>query len=422
MTKGPATVGIDTVKLRSPAIEDQLAERLENLSILKQGIDLFTGEELWNITTGELDGSYDSRISFRVLREDWECDRNGTPQLKPCPPYIMVEASWPKVFHGQNVYGVIENFQDSAEWFIDVLQRLFGLNDDELPYAKHWEVRRVDWAEMFDLHPTAIADFFRCFSQCKFPRRHRNTAKHGDHSMHFPGSTTTLRLYHKGPEFKEHDQARLKQSFLKYFRERFELMKQEDLYKLTNKKIAALQRLANRRLRCEVQINARKLQDDFAELLQKEGKGRRHPKVSEITDEYLMNIYHTEMVKLLKEGKSEMDTVRDRDTVRNRLIAVYGKRSAQSLLAFWMNMAGQGEDLTKGMYSESQYYSNRKKLMDAGVSWHASNIYILPPQSLLPVDFQPLRDSARICKFPIRHGSLLSICPTEYQEAIKLAA
>lgn len=415
-------MGIDTVKLRSPSLDLELADRLEQLSILKQGIDLFSGEELWNITTGELDGSYDSRISFRVMREDFVCDRNGTPQLQPCDPYIIVEASWPKVFHGQNVYGTIDHFQDSAEWFINVLQELFGLADDELHSAKHWEVRRVDWAEMFDLHPSAIGDFFRCFSACKFPRRGNKTAKHGSHSMHFPGSTTTLRLYHKGPEFKEHDQARLRQSFVKYFRERFELMSLDDIYKLTNRKINALQRLADRRLRCEVQINGRKLQDDFAQQLQAEGKGRKYPKVSEITDEYLTNIYTTEMQKLLKEGKSEMDTVRNHDAVRNRLITVYGKRAAQSLLAFWMNMAGQGEDPTRGMYSESQYYANRKKLMDAGVSWHASNIYILPPQSLLPVDFQPLRTSARICQFPIRHNSLLNLCPTEYQEAIRKVA
>ncbi|MES1983226.1 MAG: phage/plasmid replication protein, II/X family [Pseudomonadota bacterium] len=411
-------MGIDTVKLRSPSLDAELADRLERLSILKQGIDLFSGEELWNITTGELDGSYDSRISFRVMREDFVCDKNGTPHLQPCDPYITVEASWPKVFHGQNVYGTIDHFQDSAEWFVEVLQSLFGLADDELPYAKHWEVRRIDWAEMFDLPQAAIGDFFRCFSACKFPRRGKKTAKHGDHSMHFPGSTTTLRLYHKGPEFKEHDQARIKQSFVKYFRERFELMPIDEIYKLTNRKVKALQRLADRRLRCEVQINARKLQDDFAAQLIAEGKDRKYPKVSEITDEYLINIYQTEMQKLLKEGKSDMDTVRNHDAVRNRLISLYGKRTAQLLMAFWMNLAAQGEDIAKDMYSKSRYYANRKKLMDAGVSWHASNIYILPPQSLLPVDFQPLRNSARICQFPIRPSSLLNLCPTEYQQAV----
>jgi len=413
-------MGIDTVALVSPTLPDDLADRLERLSIMKQGIDLFSGEELWNITTGELDGSYDSRISFRVMREKHVCDRNGTPQLQPCDPFLKVEASWPKVFHGQNVYGTIDHFQDSAEMFIEVISRLFGLDDDELPYAKHWEVHRVDWAEMFDLHPSAIADFFRCFSACKFPRR--KLTKYGDHAIHAPGSTTTVRLYHKGPEFKEHDQARIKQSFLAYFREKFDATPLDSIYTMVNKKAKALQHLADRRLRCEVQINGRKLQDDFADQLLAEGKDRKYPKVSEITDEYLTNIYTREMQKLLKEGKTEMDTVRNHDSVRGRLVSIYGKRSTQSLLAFWMNMSGLGEDIAKGMYSESQYYSNRKKLMDAGVSWMNSNIYILPPQSLLPVDFQPLRTSSRICQFPIRHNSLLNLCPTEYQEAVQKAA
>lgn len=236
-------MGIDTVKLRSPSLPHELADRLEQLSILKSGTDLFTGEELWSITTGELDGSYDSRISFRVMREDFVCDKNGTPQLQPCDPYIIVEASWPKVFHGQNVFGTIDHFQDSAEWFVDVLQRLFGLADDELPYAKHWEVRRVDWAEMFDLPFSAVSDFFRCLAACKFPRR--KLAKYGVHAIHAPGSTTTLRLYHKGPEFKEHDHAKLKRSFFTYFRTRFDsnfdtrvdAMPLEEIHSLVDKKI-----------------------------------------------------------------------------------------------------------------------------------------------------------------------------------------
>lgn len=420
MQKAIALMGIDTVALVSPTLPDELADRLERMSIMKQGIDMTSGEELWNITTGELDGSYDSRISFRVMRERFVCDSKGTPQLQPCDPYLKIEASWPKVFHGTNVFGTIEHFQYNAERFIDTVAQLFSLEEDELPYAKHWEVHRVDWAEMFDIPYSGVTDFFRCLSAVRFPRR--KVVKYGFHAIHAPGSTTTLRLYHKGPEFKEHDYSKIKSAFLSYFREKFDAQPIEDIYAIVNKKVKALQRLADRRLRCEIQINARKLQDDFAEQLLAEGQGRKYPKVSEITDEYLINIYTTEMQKLLKEGKTTMDTVRNNDAVQDRLISVYGKRSSRSLLAFWLNLSAMGEERTKLVCSESQYYANRKKLMDAGVSWLNTNIYILPPQSLLPVDFQPLRTSARICQFPIRHNSLLNLCPTEYQEAVNRAA
>lgn len=427
-------MAIDTVRLRSPSISEALAQKLEEASILRQGIELCSGEVLYEMTSGELDGSYDSRIMFRVCREDW-ISLSGRPELHPCDPFVLVECSWPKVLHGQNVFGQIDRFQDSSQMVLDVIEHLLQLEGDhELPSAKYWEVRRVDWAEMFDLPFSAISEFFRGFSACKFPRRSRSTAKHGEHSMHFPGSSTTLRLYHKGPEFKEHDLSRLRLSVMNYFLNRDELRNTEDINRAAKRKIQALQRLADRRLRCEVQINAPKLQYDFAELLQTRSESieisnrelpvhqrqnyiPKFPFVSDITDEYLMSIYDREMFKLLKEGKTEMETVRNHDTVRVRLLSIYGNRSAKSLIAFWMIMAGQGEDIAKSMYSESQYYSNRSKLIEAGVSWYSSNVFILPPGGQLPVDFQPVRSDLRRCIASVRKGSIFNLHPQDYQLA-----
>ena len=62
------------------------------------------------------------------------------------------------------------------------------------------------------------------------------------------------------------------------------------------KRIKALQRLADNRLRAEVQINAEKLAYDFGHF----------PLVSEITDDYLKKVHDDEVFKLLREGKTEM--------------------------------------------------------------------------------------------------------------------
>ena len=412
-------MGVDTVKLRSPVIDETLAQFLESQSILRQGIELATGEILYELTTGTLDGSYDSRISFKVMREDYLLDAKGRPQLEECEPYIVTEASLHKIFYGQNIYGNPIDFQSLCARFIDTLGVLFNDDGGLLPSAKNWEVRRIDWAEVFQLTPAAIAEFFRSISHCKFPRRSAKSAKYGTNAVYFPGSTTTVKIYHKGPEFKEHDRPRLKQSLIKHIFKEFKEPKYYDSNFLwVDKKLNALQRLADNRIRVEVEIHSDKLAADFTPPYADKS---HFPLVSEITDEYLKNLHDTEIFKLLKEGKADMETVRTADAVIARLNAVYGKRTANSLNHFWTLLAARGEDISRMQYSKAQFYSNRKKLIDAGISWHQSNIFILVQDTALPRDFIPMRQSIRHCSSPVRPTSIFNICPTFQQDERKAA-
>lgn len=429
-------MGIDTVKLRSPVIDETLAQFLENQSVLRQGIELSSGEILYELTAGNLDGSYDSRISFKVMREDHVLDRNGRPELVPCEPYIVTEASLHKVFYGQNIYGNPTGFQSLCARFIDVLGVLFNDDAGLLPSAKGWEVRRVDWAEVYQLTPAAIAEFLRSLHQAKFPRRRSmnfRTAKTGSNGAYYPGSTTTLKFYHKGPEFKEHDWNRVKQALTRYIFEKTKHLYQyadgtkksnasaqyDKNYRWVEKKLKALQRLANNRLRAEVEIHSDKLAADFTpEFAEKS----HFPLVSEITDDYLKKVHDTEVFKLLKEGKTEMETVRTADKVLARLNAMYGKRSANPLNSFWTTLAGRGEEITRSQYSKAQFYANRKKLIDAGISWHQSNVFILEQDTALPRDFVPMRTNSRICSLPVRADSLFNICPTHQMREERKAA
>ena len=97
-------MGIDTVKLRSPSLDEMTARFLEEQLILKTGIRLLDNEVLYEITAGELEGSWDSRVSFRVMREDW-VNVNGRVGLVACDPFFLVECSLHKFRHGQNVFG-----------------------------------------------------------------------------------------------------------------------------------------------------------------------------------------------------------------------------------------------------------------------------------------------------------------------------
>lgn len=419
-------MGIDTVKLRSPAIDESLAGYLHNQTILKTGTDLSTGEVLYSLTSGQLEGSWDSRISFNVMRQDYVTGRSGRPELIDCDPYILVECSLHKFFYGQNVFGQVENFQELCRIFIDLLGELFDLDVDKfgdkqhvLPSAARWQVRRVDWAEVYRLPAPAIGEFFRGINHCKFPRRSKKSAKYGENSVHFPGSFTTLRIYHKGPEFKEHEVARLRRALTFYFlKQRGELLQANDWFRgqeggnagngdvrpLVEKKIKAMQRLADNRLRTEVQINAEKLMYDFEHF----------PLVSEIIDEYLKKVHDDEVFKLLREGKTEMETVRTHDQVKGRLNSVYGKRAANGLFSFWLQMATRGEDVMREEVSRSRFYVNRKKLVDAGVSWLASNVIIIANEAALPRDFTPMRSNGRLCRTPVSANSLFNHCPVEW--------
>lgn len=422
-------MGMDTCKYRSPKINSDLAAYLENQCVQKSGVHLGSGEVLYEFTSGELLGSWDSRISFRILREEWISNGKGIQQI-PCQPYIEVEASLHKFFSGQNIYGAPTGFQMTSFWFLKRIFKMLGVNVGDhwqhhensarLPSFWDWQVCRIDVAEVYRLVPVAIEEFFRSISHCKFPRRSAKSAKYGTNAVYFPGSYTTLKLYHKGPEFKEHDKLRIKNALMLYIKEQMESVSSDD-YRDTlgrwfvwrDKKLAALQRLADNRLRVEVEIHADKLQHDFEHL-------KRLPKISEITDHYINSIHDAEVFKLLREGKTDMETVRTYDKVKQRLNELYSKRSANTLFAFYTQMTLRGEEVTKTQYSERQFYANRKKLVEAAVSWHSTDMYLVPQETALPDGFAPVRGNLRLCITPMRQRSVF--LSRQDAEAMPLAA
>lgn len=386
-------MAIDTVKLKSPSIEMSIADKIEAQCTLRSGIDLSSGRILYEITTGDLLGSWDSRISVKVMRDEYESRGRGTLQLVPCEPYLLIEASVHKIFMGHNIYGGPTNFLKAAREFVYLIGDLFDVGD-HLPFPDLWEVRRVDWAEMFCLPYVGIQEFFEGMGTCNFPRR--KAQKYGREAVYFPGTFCTLKLYHKGGDFQVHDAKRLKSFFMNYRTQQFP---QDEMAAVnarwSKRKVHALQRLANNRLRAECEIHADKLDYDFG----------HKPLVSEVTEEYLRSVYDKEMKKLMHEGKSDMETVRESRAVKNRLVNIYGERLGTDLFGFFMQLAGFGEDVVKLDYfpvRKSTYYRKRRRLEDAGVSWLGSNVHVIANDGVLPRDFVPYRTDARICLLPAR--------------------
>lgn len=369
---------LDTVKLQSPHLGEDLAAGIERHLDRLQRFNIGTGELQYELTAGGLDGSYDTRVSCRIMREQWvelvEIERQRLPdglvRLKerkrsvkePCAPYLLVEGSVHKAMLGHNITGGPESFQEACEWFRDDLSRRLGV---ELPEVSKWLVRRADWAECYQLPYEAGEQFVWALNQARFPRR--KSLRYGEETAAFPGRSTSVNVYHKGPEFSAHDHKRLKGI-------------------LTTSELRALQDLANATLRVEVQVKAPKLRYDHAGEL---------PRVDQITDDYLKDVHDSEMKRLIGEGIATMKRVRKLRDVRERLFERYDDHLAGLLLGTWHQLATLGEKELRRHMPPRTWYRHKKHLLDAGVTWIGADVLHVPNISSLPQDFAPLRTDPR---------------------------
>lgn len=389
---------LDTVKLRSPALTEATLQKIERRCIRRQAQEIASGVMLYEITTGHLQASWDSRISVRPMREDWVANSSGRTRLQSCPPYLMVECSLPKAFFGQNIYGGPTDLQLACARLVELLEMLLEVS---LPPAADWIVRRIDWAESFSLPFIAIQEFFDLVQSTYFPRR--KIQKYGDHGIYVPGRTTTLKIYHKGIEFAANDSKRIKRALLSGIPlSPRNAHLEANMRARVSRRVQALQRLANKRLRVEVEVHADKLDFDF---------GKR-PRVKEVTDDYLARLFDHEVGRLLREGRDSLQRARTNRDVASRLIQVYGRTAGNRLHGFWCRLATCGENVCKREYPAATFYRNRKRLQDAGVSWHNTDVQIVPSRAALPNDFSPTRFDSRRCVGHVRReNSTLSLPP-----------
>ncbi|TAM39153.1 MAG: replication protein [Burkholderiaceae bacterium] len=388
-------MGLDTVRLKTPRMARSIVDRIKAQGESYCRVRNDTGELVWEVTRTNLLGSFDSRIMVKPMYEDCIKSKHGKPEWHPCPPYLVIECSVPKAFNGQNVYGAIEDFQGACERLKTLLQLLLGT---PLPPVENWTVQRVDWAENFRLPYLAVQEFFEAIYHISFPRR--KMQKYSNESIFTPGSTTTIKLYHKGPEFDKNDRKRL----YVVLRSQYQQNKPKDAptdwaHRKASRRVAALHRLANSRLRAEVEIHAEKLDYDFG----------HKPKVREITAEYLKSVFDKEISRLLREGQGAIQIVRTSLAVRDRLEAHYTAELAGLLHGFWFALTTHGEDDTRKRFTRPTFYRRRKQLVDIGVSWLVTDIQLIERQGQkLPADFSPVRADPRRCESLVRERPAFS--------------
>lgn len=382
-------MGLDTVRLKTPYMARNIVDRIKAQGESYCRLRNDTGELIWEVTRTNLQGSHDSRIMVKPMYEDCTRSKSGKPEWHPSQPYLVIECSIAKAFNGHNVYGAIEDLSAACERLRGLLQALLGT---PLPPTKNWTVQRVDWAENFQLPYQAVQEFFEGIYHVAFPRR--KMQKYSNESIFTPGSTTTIKLYHKGPEFEKNDRKRLYVVLRGQFQQNRPKGSPTDwAHRQASRKVAALQRLANNRLRAEVEIHAEKLDYDFD----------RKPKVHEISTEYLQAVFDKEIGRLLREGSGAVQIVRTSLAVRDRLEAKYSPELAGLLHGFWLGLSTHGEEDMRKRLTRPTFYRRRKQLVDVGVSWLATDMQLIERQGqMLPADFSPVRANPRRCQSLVR--------------------
>lgn len=364
----------DTIVIKSPEINMDTVQKIMYFCKIYEGIDIYTGEVIYHFTSGELEGSFDYRIRIKVDNTEWIKVDTLTPQRVETYWHLVVECSIHKLLMNHNCYGGPCEIKKSIAYLVRFLEQVMQVS---LPNYEDWEIKRVDVAKIYYFHDKSICKrIMSNLRNCYYTRRKPHIY---DTTVFFPGSTTSVKIYWKGPEYEKHDYKRLKKYIL---REVDKSWNKQDCDLIQHKLAIQLQYFDNvkekayRIIRYECEIKARKLKEAFE---------HERVLVKYLSDEVLHNIADHELLKIMKED-DRMDIVRRSDLVLERLHSVYGENLANALYSTWTKLVQFGEERTKETLSRRTFYRHKKLLVEAGVSWMCTLVN-LKQLSIVPDDF-----------------------------------
>ncbi len=368
---------LDTVKLESPEITESDALAVSKSLILRQGVELQSGEIIYAVTGGQLRGTWDASISLQVKRERVENVKEevlgrelhnlgqvvqvrNRRTVVACPPYLWLEASVHKALLGHNVHGGPESFSAGVGFVVALAGELLSVM---LPDWRGWLVRRVDWAEVYRLGYVGCEAFIRNMHGADYARREVVTYSTG---VMWPGYTSALKMYMKGVEFKRHDYKRLSA-----------FMHPDE--------VDDLQSRAHELVRVESELKSKKL---------REWNGGELPRVDEVPDSRIRTHHASEVRRVLHEGGEQVKKIRNHREVSSRLHEKYGDRLGNALYGTWSRLVLGGEAEAREALATRTFYRHRKLIKDAGCNWIGSDVFSMP-NTLYPEDFRPLPSDPR---------------------------
>ncbi len=334
---------IDSLKLRSEPLSKAavaaVVEASERRCLFAPGGDL-----VWEITTGELVGSFDHRLAVRL-----RSDTLGRDCLE-------VEGSVHKHLLGHNVHGGPMDARPCGRYLVAALERHFGASFGD---ADSWEVRRVDVALPFDLGTEDAVEerinhekFMVANTTGKLKIQTHPT---GWNTVRSKGGAVRLKCYAKGAELHKHDGKRLRRSECDY---------------------ADLLAQASRIIRYEVEF--------YGPLISKVTTGGR---LGTLDSAGLHHLAIWRMGEFLRENMGTINRVRTSQAVEKRLRDVYGIRLGGLLYGTWLKLATNGEENVRDSMNRATFYRQKKKLFEAGCVWVDTDVMRLELMSRVPSDF-----------------------------------
>lgn len=324
---------IDTVKIYT-SINKEIYTTIYNKSIVKSSINKSSGELLYEIVNDSLEGSYSSSLSVRV-----GCGVKYN--LCDLDYFIEIEGSYHKICKGYNSHDGIYNLQYIVKGFIELAENAYNI---KLPALENWYLQRIDIAKCFDLiNQKNVVEYINSLSNCTYSRR--KLKFFANESLYAAGTTTTLKIYNKYLEFKKHDQK-------KFVNTNFDLQKYYERI--------------DGYIRFEIEIKKKSLQKMY-------GQDKKHISVINLNYREFENIWRIEFMKLLGMIENDLEVVRGKEEVKQRLLYIYKKSKAMRLFNFYCSIQMNGIDFVKRDMPSTCYYRNIKELKEARVDY--SQIY-----------------------------------------------
>lgn len=328
----------DTIKIRSPILSDSLVlEKLYNFSVIKSALDVRRDEYIYRIVSVPLEGSFDNRISVRLMDD--------------CR--VVIEGSVNKLIMGHNLFGVagLNDVCFSVRYMIKFVESSL---DVVLPDYLDWEVMRLDWAINYKIGEEAVKEWFIKMNNLYYPRR--KVVRHDLSGLMFPGTTTTLKFYDKCKEFVKND---------------YKVLRKFDAGKALE-----LLEFSKGILRVELEVKKKKFAYDLS---------KKEVFVRDLLGYDFHELFNCEIMKVLKVGR-EMKISNDSLSVKKRLRLRYGSNLGSLLYATWLRLSIEGYEAVKNDMKKATFYRHVKYLREAGVSWLNTDV-VIQSDTTIPVDF-----------------------------------
>lgn len=318
---------IDTIKIYAE-IDKETHDKIKSLSIVKSSIDNAINHLQYEIINDHLEGSYSSKLSVRV-----GC--GAKYHFVNLGYFIEIEGSYHKLVKGYNSHNGFYDIVSIGNNLINIVSCSYDL---ELPELEEWYLQRCDIAICYDLKTQEnVKSYINSLSRCNYPRR--NAKFYYDESIYLSGTSTTLKIYNKFLEFIKHD-------FKKFTNENFDLFTYE-------KTIAGF-------VRFECEIKKKMLQRVYNTM---------NIKLINVKYEDMKNVWSEEFMKIIKLVKNDLEIVRGREQVYERLNKLYKPEKANRLYSFYCAIQLNGENIVKDMYSSSTFYRNIDDLKTARIDF-----------------------------------------------------